>query len=331
MTDPASFFVGLSFFLRQFIVALTAEKLELLNDWVKRVAARDIIEFKEAQSMIGFLNYGTIVAPAAGLYLARPYKFLFVEADCWCFKPGLAGLVHTWETPGQNWFVREVTAVRDLIFRSNGVNLLFEKEPPHSSEGKLELASDANRYHKNVHRYSGGGGLLKRPNGAVVTWAFEFDPEWVQELPIHILEAALLPVQEWLFLEDFKQFGYSTEWCDNACTVEACNRRRPSDVRLLTTVLLRDSLLELSADRVQFREVTHVGSKQNHIADSLSRGRTKEAHASLTLAGLTLEAHIELRLHPIWPLVTELFHNLMDLSAAMTDPSKSMNKFFGPG
>ena len=119
----------------------------------------------------------------------------------------------------------------------------------------------------------------------MVMWYFEFEDTWVRELPIHVLEAALLPVQELLFLGTIREFKWVVEFCDNECTVMAASRRRPKDVRLLTTTLFRDSLLELSTNGLKFREVRHIRSKANHLADSLSRGRLEEAQANASLGG----------------------------------------------
>ena len=65
------------------------------------------------------------------------------------------------------------------------------------------------------------------------TWSYTFSDEVVLNLPVHLLEAWCLPVQEKLFAPWFRRATESEELCDNQSTCVAADRRKPKDPRLL--------------------------------------------------------------------------------------------------
>ena len=80
------------------------------------------------------------------------------------------------------------------------------------------------------------------------SWSFRFARKYVLSLPVHVLECALLPVQEKLFASWFARASEADEWCDNESTCIAANERKPKDPRLLLFILERVDLLDLAGD-----------------------------------------------------------------------------------
>ena len=91
----------------------------------------------------------------------------------------------------------------------------------------LDLTSDSNRNFQKLHLYSGAGGALAFPSRDVITYSFKFEERWVVWLPVHILEAVNLPIQEKLFIEYFRACSTSREWCDNSPSVSAFDLMKP--------------------------------------------------------------------------------------------------------
>ena len=124
---------------------------------------------------------------------------------------------------------------------------------------------------KKLHLHSGAGGVLAFPSGDVITYSFTFKESWVIWLPVHILEAVNLPIQEKLFLNYFQACTTSKEWCDNSPSVSAFDLMKPSDLRMLFLVLERDDILDISpGDSGRIHTVEFIRSRDNLYADLIS-------------------------------------------------------------
>ena len=319
--------LGLLVFLRHFLAALSEQKLRLLDDWPDRILSLPIVEHDEVEGFLGFMQYASFVKQSAALYLRRSFKFLHVT-NCWSFLQGGHGLSHRWNK-GSDWFVRDISAARDLIKRADGIAMI-QHRARRALELFLELCSDACRNFRNLKAYSGAGGVLKLPSGEVYTWSFRFPVEIVKHVPIHILEACLLPVQENLFKDLFHLASETLEWCDNSPAVSAFDLRKPKDARMLFYVLERDDLLDLAAeDHDRLHSVKHIGTHDNLYADMISRGKIAEAIELLVDDGYQHLRHFHLSEHACWPYVESLLERVLQFTLSSSDPSRSADRFDG--
>ena len=317
--------LGLALYFSYRIVALTPFKRQLLVDWAWRIVSRSVVEHDETESFVGFLQYACITKPPAALFLRRIYQFLHV-VKCWSFLRGVPGLAHEWRK-GSHWFRDDINSAVTLILRADGIILLKIQRNPRESL-YIELASDANRNHKKLDKWSGAGGVICIQRLFVFSWSFRFARKYVLSLPVHVLECALLPVQEKLFASWFARASEADEWCDNESTCIAANERKPKDPRLLLFILERVDLLDLAGDpQGPVRRLSHLRSEDNPYADFMSRGRVEPAIQQLKDDGFIHLQHFHLEQHACWPFVVNLLDRAVALTESMTDPARFLDRW----
>ena len=319
--------LGLWIFLKLGVVALTESKTQLIKDWTARVLEMEVTEHDEVESLVGFFQYASVVKPSAALFLRRAYKFLHISS-CWSFLEGRPGLAHRWTHRGQ-WFARDIEAACELILRADGIALI--KQPRNLTPSlHLDLTSDSNRNYKKLHLHSGAGGALALPSRDVITYSFTFKESWVIWLPVHILEAVNLPIQEKLFLNYFQACTTSKEWCDNSPSVSAFDLMKPSDLRMLFLVLERDDILDISpGDSGRIHTVEFIRSRDNLYADLISRNHLEQASQRLSADGFRHIRHIHLESSPLWPYACDLLDRLVAFTRESSDPLRSVDRLFG--
>ena len=97
-------------------------------------------------------------------------------------------------------------------------------------------------------------------------WSREF-PAWLSETPIHIKEFYVVVASAWLWAEQWR--GHMVYiFCDNSAVVDVLDKERPKDSKMLELI---QEFLFIVCTRGFTPIFKRVGTKENHVADFLSR------------------------------------------------------------
>ena len=155
--------------------------------------------------------------------------------------------------------------------RFNGVELLYPSDPLMGLSLDQLLDTDA-LVNCGDAEPKGGGAYY-----GTEYWSREF-PDWLQDpaIPIHLKEFYVVLVSAWIWAEEWRgKMIYI--FSDNVAVVEVLEKERPKDPKMLQ---LLQEFLYIACTRGFTPVFRKVGTKENYIADFLSRNHNSTSIAA---------------------------------------------------
>lgn len=245
--DTALCFVGIEIDTIIFQARLPEDKISKCQTALQTVHCKKKATLRQIQSLVGLLNFACCVVVPGRAFLRRLIN-LTIGVRCPWYKITLT-------KPARS----DIAMWECFIAHFNGRALLLHEPWVHNSY--IQLYTDA----------SGaiGYGAILGSRWLAGKWPTEWSTFNIMLLELYPIVAA---VDTWGYLLANKKVLFHT---DNLALVHAINKTTSTDKSVMS--LIRVFVLSCMKHNLMFK-ATHIPSKQNILADHLSRNRLQEFH-----------------------------------------------------
>lgn len=259
------------------LVVLPEDKMSRLLMWCDRLRQLGKVKRKEVEAFNGTVNFCSIVCRKARTHLSRLYR---ATTATFSNRYQAGGYIRM--TKGIKADVRRIA---ELFISSGGISCFPSEgwtQPGRRDHGFYQ--TDACRNDKDLLAWSGMGGFF-----AGKFWWIRLTQEQVKLLPVHITEAVANLINADVFGTKTAG-GKITEECDNASVVDAFNTAseggQPHDPRLQELARLKEAI---TTKHNTLTRLTYIATKDNVLADQLSRGAFREFFESARELGFACD------------------------------------------